>query len=168
PGATGSVLLRLSGAGKFYGARQVLADVSVTVHAGDKIGVVGPNGCGKSTLLRMLAGLLEPDTGRRETARDTVVGYLGQSVGFEPAEMAMSVHAFLRQAGGCRNIPAPTAAPWSSRSSSWSGAARSMSGSRRRSSGWRSSSAAIAPASRPGRPGGGPSCSRAWNGAKPR
>lgn len=92
------MLLRLSGAGKFYGARQVLADVSVTVHAGDKIGVVGPNGCGKSTLLRMLAGLLEPDTGRRETARDTVVGYLGQSVGFEPAEMAMSVHAFLRQA----------------------------------------------------------------------
>jgi len=92
------VLLRLAGAGKYFGARQVLSGVDVAVHAGDKIGVVGPNGCGKSTLLRILAGVMEPDGGRREVARDVTVGYLGQSVGFEPSEMAQTVHEFLREA----------------------------------------------------------------------
>src|SRR5690606_28035701 len=97
-GATGKVLLRLTEAGKDYGARAVLSGVNVTVYPGDKIGVVGPNGCGKSTLLRVLAGELEPDRGRREAARPVVVGYLGQHVGFAPAELGLSIHAFLRQA----------------------------------------------------------------------
>lgn len=92
------MLLRLTEAGKDYGARAVLSGVNVTVYPGDKIGVVGPNGCGKSTLLRVLAGELEPDRGRREAARPVVVGYLGQHVGFAPAELGLSIHAFLRQA----------------------------------------------------------------------
>ncbi|HEY8416799.1 MAG TPA: ABC-F family ATP-binding cassette domain-containing protein, partial [Limnochordales bacterium] len=90
--------MRLTEAAKFYGARPVLAQVNVTVHAGDKIGVVGPNGCGKTTLLGMLAGRLEPDGGRREASRDVTVGYLGQHVGFEPADLRLSVHQFLRKA----------------------------------------------------------------------
>jgi ATPase subunit of ABC transporter with duplicated ATPase domains len=46
-----------------FGARRVLADVDLTVAAGDRIGVVAPNGVGKSTLLRVIAGELTPESG---------------------------------------------------------------------------------------------------------
>lgn len=46
------------------GARTVIADLSLTVEAGELVGVVGPNGCGKSTLLSCIAGVLAPRDGR--------------------------------------------------------------------------------------------------------
>ncbi len=47
-----------------FGAREVLSGVTLTVSAGEMIGIVGPNGGGKSTLLLLMAGLLRPTTGR--------------------------------------------------------------------------------------------------------
>ena len=46
-----------------YGRRVALADVNLDVRAGSLLAVIGPNGAGKSTLLKLIAGLLEPDTG---------------------------------------------------------------------------------------------------------
>jgi iron complex transport system ATP-binding protein len=46
-----------------YGARRVLADVSLAVAAGELVGVIGPNGGGKTTLVRILSGVLAPDAG---------------------------------------------------------------------------------------------------------
>jgi ATPase subunit of ABC transporter with duplicated ATPase domains len=57
----------------------VLADVSLGLADGDRIGIVGRNGAGKSTLMALLAGRLEPDSGR-VTARGGVrVGLLDQA-----------------------------------------------------------------------------------------
>ncbi|HUG84910.1 MAG TPA: metal ABC transporter ATP-binding protein [Euzebya sp.] len=47
-----------------YGSLRALQDVSLQVHAGQVVGVVGPNGGGKSTLVRTIMGLQVPQRGR--------------------------------------------------------------------------------------------------------
>jgi ATPase subunit of ABC transporter with duplicated ATPase domains len=62
-----------------HGADEVFSGVSLTVGAGSRIGVVGPNGVGKTTLLRLLAGLEEPERGHvRLSPPGLSVGYLPQ------------------------------------------------------------------------------------------
>jgi len=53
----------LRGAGRRYGERAALRDVSFELAAGSTLVVFGPNGAGKTTLLRMLATLLRPHAG---------------------------------------------------------------------------------------------------------
>lgn len=55
--------LRVSGVSMSYPDRRVLTDVSFTVPAGGRTGLIGENGSGKTTLLRILGGLLRPDVG---------------------------------------------------------------------------------------------------------
>jgi heme exporter protein A len=55
--------LELRGAGRRYGERAALRDVSLELPAGQTLVVFGPNGAGKTTLLRMLATLLRPHAG---------------------------------------------------------------------------------------------------------
>ncbi|HEY3753836.1 MAG TPA: ABC transporter ATP-binding protein [Pseudonocardiaceae bacterium] len=42
---------------------EALHDITLSVHEGDRVGLVGHNGAGKSTLLRLLAGIYEPTRG---------------------------------------------------------------------------------------------------------
>jgi iron complex transport system ATP-binding protein len=56
-------VLELDAVGFSYGARDVLADLSLAVGRGELVCVVGPNGAGKSTLLRLVAGLMAPSRG---------------------------------------------------------------------------------------------------------
>jgi ABC-type cobalamin/Fe3+-siderophores transport system ATPase subunit len=72
---------------RHHGAQVVLHDVSVSITAGARLGVVGPNGIGKSTLLRVLAGLEAPDGGTIErTPATTTVGWLPQEPDARPGE----------------------------------------------------------------------------------
>ena len=68
--------------------------VSVTIGTGDRVGIVGPNGSGKSTLLRIVAGLLEPDSGTVNVERERL-GYLPQDVEFAQGETIESVLAHI-------------------------------------------------------------------------
>ncbi|MCF8159698.1 MAG: phosphate ABC transporter ATP-binding protein [Polaromonas sp.] len=43
---------------------RALSDISLQIHAGERVALVGANGCGKSTLLRLLHGLTQPSSGQ--------------------------------------------------------------------------------------------------------
>jgi iron complex transport system ATP-binding protein len=84
-----SALLELEAVSVRRGARTVLADISLTVAAGEVIGVVGPNGAGKTTLLRAALGLQTLSAGAvklsgrplaslSERERAAIAGYLPQ------------------------------------------------------------------------------------------
>lgn len=46
-----------------YALEEVIKDISLQIHKGDYIGIIGPNGGGKSTLLRLMLGILNPNRG---------------------------------------------------------------------------------------------------------
>jgi ATP-binding cassette subfamily F protein 3 len=71
-------MIHVEGLNKRYGDRVLFEDVSWHVRKQDRIGLAGPNGAGKTTILKMLAGLLEPDSGAIRMASDTTIGYLPQ------------------------------------------------------------------------------------------
>ena len=58
--------------------RMVLRDVTHSLEPGDRLGIVGANGAGKSTLLEIIAGRIEPVSGRVERGRTVKVGYYDQ------------------------------------------------------------------------------------------
>jgi branched-chain amino acid transport system ATP-binding protein len=64
-GADG-VLLKVSGLGKRFGGFIALADIELSVRAGERLGLIGPNGSGKSTLVNCLCGTLRNEAGRVE------------------------------------------------------------------------------------------------------
>jgi zinc transport system ATP-binding protein len=68
-----------------YGSVAALSDVSLTVHEGEYLGIIGPNGGGKTTLISAVTGLLRPDSGtvtifgeEGKKARG-VIGYVPQN-----------------------------------------------------------------------------------------
>lgn len=59
--------------------RYVLDHASLSIHDGDRIGLVGRNGSGKSTFLKIIAKELVPDGGEVTQKKDLIVGYLPQT-----------------------------------------------------------------------------------------
>lgn len=62
-----------------FGDRDILKNVSVNLAAGSKAALTGANGAGKSTLIKVMAGLVEPDSGQRTAQKDSRIAYLPQS-----------------------------------------------------------------------------------------
>ncbi len=77
-----------------HGAVQVLADVSLSLEAGEIVTVVGPNGSGKSTLLRVLIGALPPTRGRVLRQAGLRIGYVPQKLVIDPT-LPITVRRFL-------------------------------------------------------------------------
>lgn len=62
-----------------FGDRDILKNVSVNLQTGSKAALTGANGAGKSTLIKIMAGLTEPDSGKRSAQKDSRIAYLPQS-----------------------------------------------------------------------------------------
>ncbi|WGX97896.1 ABC-F family ATP-binding cassette domain-containing protein [Nocardioides sp. L-11A] len=84
-------LLNLERVSKSYGVRPLLADVSLGVGEGERIGIVGRNGDGKTTLLRIMTGTEEPDEGRVSRQRGLLVGVLSQHDDFDDSHTVREV-----------------------------------------------------------------------------
>ena len=86
-------LLRLSGVHKSFGPIDVLHDISLEVHAGEVLCLLGDNGAGKSTLIKILSGVHKPTSGRFEVD--------GQAVEFDnPRDAGDRGIATVHQFGG--------------------------------------------------------------------
>src|SRR5271170_6832870 len=86
-----TILLGVQDVTKGFGPRPLFADLSLELHADDRIGLIGPNGSGKSTLLKLLAGRDEPDSGTRMLRRGVRVGYVPQDDLFAPGQTVRDV-----------------------------------------------------------------------------
>jgi ABC transport system ATP-binding/permease protein len=73
---------------KAFGVHTVLAGVDLSIHTGERIGLVGANGSGKSTLGRILAGRDVPDRGNVARRRTATIAYLDQEPTFEGSPTA--------------------------------------------------------------------------------
>ncbi|MEA4993319.1 MAG: ABC-F family ATP-binding cassette domain-containing protein [Oscillibacter sp.] len=62
-----------------FGGRQLLEDVNFYLNEGDRVGVIGVNGTGKSTFLRVLARVIEPDSGTVRRDPNVQVSFLSQN-----------------------------------------------------------------------------------------
>jgi branched-chain amino acid transport system permease protein len=60
----GSVLLEIEGVSKRFGGVRALEGVSLRLHKGEIVGLIGPNGSGKTTLVNIVTGLYRADAGR--------------------------------------------------------------------------------------------------------
>ena len=113
-------LMRLSAVGLACrrGGRGVFAGLSFTLRTGEALLVTGRNGAGKSSLLRLLAGLLQAESGRIELAFANAelslaeqVHYVGHGDALKPSLSVAENLAFWRDfLGGAQSGGAPDAA----------------------------------------------------------
>ena len=75
-------ILNIEHISKIYGEKVIFDDVSLGIHSGDKIGVIGVNGTGKTTLLKIIAKINEPDKGQIICGNRIRVSYLPQNPEF--------------------------------------------------------------------------------------
>ena len=74
-------MLRFESVSKSHGQQIIFLEASMSVFAGEKVGLVGPNGAGKSTVFRMFVGTEVADTGSVSVDRGVTLGYFDQDVG---------------------------------------------------------------------------------------
>lgn len=96
--------VHLSSVAKRYGRVEAVRDVSLALHAGETVALVGHNGAGKTTLIKLMLGLIRPTAGavrmldadpaRGSAAVRRRLGYLPESVSFHLALTGRETLAF--------------------------------------------------------------------------
>ena len=76
----GRSTIEINNVSKAFGDIVCVKDFTYILLKGDRIGFVGKNGCGKTTLMKMIAGLLEPDSGSIAIGQTVKIGYYCQEI----------------------------------------------------------------------------------------
>jgi ATP-binding cassette subfamily F protein uup len=76
----GKDVVDLLDVGVTYGDKEVLKDIEWRIAPGERTGILGVNGAGKSTLLSLIAGTLQPTTGRVKRGKTVQVAILSQQL----------------------------------------------------------------------------------------
>ncbi|WP_214762755.1 ABC-F family ATP-binding cassette domain-containing protein [Exiguobacterium sp. s146] len=79
-------LLTIEGIHKEFADKVLFDDVTMTIHPGNRIGVIGVNGSGKSTFLKIVAGVETADRGSMQHPNDYRIRYLTQTVDFDSGQ----------------------------------------------------------------------------------
>ena len=75
----GQIIFKVENISKAYEGPNVIEHLSFEIARGDKLGVIGNNGLGKTTLLKMLADVLQQDSGLMERGHQVEIGYFPQN-----------------------------------------------------------------------------------------
>lgn len=86
------LLFRLNNLSLAFGDQPLLDQVSLTIHKGERIGILGQNGAGKSTFMKVLMGQIVPDGGELWRAENIKVAYLDQSL---PAQDEQTIYDYI-------------------------------------------------------------------------
>jgi ATP-binding cassette subfamily F protein 3 len=102
PERAGQYPVRLENVGFAYGDLRIYEGLNFECSRGDRIVLVGPNGAGKSTLLKLVAGMLQPQSGTVTYGHRVSTGYYAQS----RTEMLNPHHTVLQEALAVEHRPA--------------------------------------------------------------
>ena len=94
PKSPETCLVELCGISKSFGSKNIVSNVSFSVHRGQIVTLIGPNGAGKSTVMRLALSLLKPDEGKVILAKNIIIGYMPQNINID-ASLPLSVLEFL-------------------------------------------------------------------------
>ena len=93
------LLFRLNNLSLAFGDNPLLDGVAMTIHKGERIGILGQNGAGKSTFMKVLMGQITADSGELWRAESIKVAYLDQNL---PAQDEQSIYDYI--AGGIEGL----------------------------------------------------------------
>jgi len=79
----GKTTVELENICKAYGERKLIDNFSYNFLKGDRVGFIGPNGCGKSTLMKIIAGIIQQDSGKVTIGQTVKMGYYAQEIASE-------------------------------------------------------------------------------------
>ena len=124
-GADGAPLLELDDVQAYYGLAHILQGITLTVHAGELVALLGRNGAGKTTTVKSIMGLVTVRGGHIRCSGRDVVGHPTENIaqfgiGYVPEDRRMFPGLTVSSGIVCRSSPA-------GRSSITCGGARSRS-----------------------------------------